>query len=152
MSKTKTRTFRCIECGVGTVRPIARVGRRQRYKMMELVLPAGVKVPTCDKCGVEYLSESSAAAEDAALEPLYRRELRRRAKEAIERLMPYVDERDLEQLMGLSRGYLSRLRTGQRDPSADLVALMTLLARNPRQRVVELRRSWEATIGGKPDA
>ena len=152
MSKAKANTFRCVECGKGTVRMAARAGRKQLYKMIELVLPAFVKVPTCDRCGAEYLSESSAAAEDAALEPLYRAELRQRAKAAIERLQPHVTEAELERLLGLSRGYLSRLRAAQRDPSPDLVALLTLLAKAPRSRVIELRRSWHDGVERKPAA
>ena len=146
------KTFRCLECGVGTVRPVARAGRRQRYKMVELVLPAHVKVPTCDHCGAEYLSGASAADEDAALEPLYRAELRRRASQAIEQLRAHVGEADLERLLGLSRGYLSRLRAGKRDPSADLVALLALLARSPRVRLGELRRNWSAGVQEEPAA
>ena len=149
---SKVKTFRCVECGTGTVRPVARAGRRTHYKMLDLVLPANVKVPTCDHCGAEYLSDSSAAAEDAALEPLYRAELRRRAQEALELLRPSVADAELELLLGLSRGYLSRLRAGRRDPSADLVALLTLLAKSPHRRVGELRRTWQDQSQGKPAA
>lgn len=152
MTKAKAKSFRCVGCGTGTVRPVARAGRRQRYKMVELVLPAKVKVPTCDKCGAEYLSDASAAAEDTALEPLYRGELCRRARQAIEQLRPHITEADLERLLGLSRGYLSRLRAGQRDPSAELVALLALLAKNPRRRVTELRRTWDAQAEEEPAA
>ncbi len=68
----KKKMFRCVECGTGTVHPTKRAGRRQRYKRVELVLPTGIQVPTCDQCGAEYISETSAAAEDAALEPQLR--------------------------------------------------------------------------------
>jgi hypothetical protein len=59
---------------------------------------------------------------------------------------------ELERLLGLSRGYLSRLRDAQRDPSAGLVALLTLLAKKPKSRVAELRRSWQASASEKPAA
>ena len=152
MSKVKAKEFRCAECGTGSVRPVVRAGRRQRYQMIDLVLPATVPVPTCDNCGVEYLSESSAAAEDAALEPLYRAELGRRAKLAVDRLRMLVADADLERLLGLSRGYVSRVYTGQRYPSADLVALLVMLAKSPRRRIDELRRSWCQDERSKPAA
>ena len=151
-AQARMKKFRCVECGTGTVVPVARPGRRQRYKMVDLILPAKVKVPTCDHCGAEYLSDLSAAADDSALEPLYRAELRKRAGKAIDRIRPHVPEAELERVLGLSRGYLSRLRAGRRDPSGDLVALLALLAKSPRARIAELRRSWSAAEKGRPAA
>jgi hypothetical protein len=48
----------------------------------------------------------------------------------------------LEILLGLSLGYLSRLLGGTANPSPHLVAALLLLAKDPEQRLAELRRGW----------
>jgi hypothetical protein len=44
--------------------------------------------------------------------------------------------------LGLSQGYLSRIRAGQRQPSEELVSHLTLLARQPDKYVRRLERFW----------
>lgn len=65
---------------------------------------------------------------------------RARGAKAIRRLMHSRSQNELERLLGLSQGYLSRLAAGAGNPSAALVALLTLLANDP-SRIGELEQS-----------
>lgn len=65
---------------------------------------------------------------------------RARGAKAIRQLMHACSQSQLERLLGLSQGYLSRLAGGAGNPSAALVALLTLLAHNP-SRISELAQS-----------
>jgi hypothetical protein len=143
MSEFKPR--RCRECGEGMIRPLAKAGRRMPYRnMLALHVPATLAIPTCDSCGTEWIDGATAEALDAALEGAYIHELHRRLDAAIERItsMTSIPQRRLEQLLGLSEGYLSRLRTGRGDPSAQVVSALALLAQDPQARVQELDRLW----------
>ena len=67
---------------------------------------------------------------------------RARAKWAIDRLTkgrPRQTQRALEKRLGLSTGYLCRLRSGAGTPSVSLVAVLVLLANEPG-RLDELPR------------
>jgi hypothetical protein len=70
-------------------------------------------------------------------------DLRRLARQEIDRLTPYISQRRLERLLGLSQGYLSRLRSFAGTPSATLVCTLTLLAQAPKERLHELTEYWE---------
>lgn len=133
---------RCRECGVGKVRLVSKAGRQTRYRTMANVeVPADLELPTCDNCNVEWLDEASASRLDAALEAVYREELGKRVRGALDELINVVPQRELERLIGLSQGYLSKLRSGDRAPSPDLVTLLGLLA-NDVSRVEEVKAMW----------
>ena len=140
----KTEVLRkCKECGKGKIRPTARAGRSMPYRNMKaLEIPADFLIPTCDKCGAEWIDESTAEALDEALEKAYRRILRERVKKAIDVIAKYVSQKRLESLLGISQGYLSRLRSGERDPSPELVSNLVLISRDPAARVEELEQLW----------
>jgi hypothetical protein len=141
----KTRI--CRECGKGRVRVVRRKGRFMRYRTMDRVeVPADIGIPTCRRCGAEWVDDATARKVDAALERSYRVELVRRARAAILQLTRHVTSHELESLLGLSHGYLSKLKCGDRVPSPDLVAELGLLARKPAQRVNELRAYWKAPL------
>ena len=70
-------------------------------------------------------------------------ELRYLVWEELERLMPFISQRRLEILLGLSQGYLSRLRSGAGIPSASLVCILVLLSKDPKERLHELQQDWE---------
>jgi NMD protein affecting ribosome stability and mRNA decay len=144
MSASKQR--RCRECGTGQIRKVARFGRRASYKNMpDLEIPAQVKIPTCNRCGAEWLDQATARAIDRALEHVYRDELRQRFRRSIDAIVKHVSQRKLETLLGLSQGYLSKLRAGDRDPSPELVSDLALIARDPANRVQELEQFWSTT-------
>lgn len=53
-----------------------------------------------------------------------------------------LEVHNVDSFTGLSQGYLSRLHAGDGTPSAALVALLTLLAREPHERLRELELCW----------
>lgn len=73
-----------------------------------------------------------------------REQLLARLRAAIEQLFPqHIGMRQLEALLGLSKGYLSKLRHSHRmTPSPVLVSLLALLAVDPAQRISELVEFW----------
>jgi NMD protein affecting ribosome stability and mRNA decay len=134
---------RCRECGVGKITLLKKLGRVTPYKTFSaLAVPADVETPTCDHCGAEWHTEETAARLDAALEAVYRGELGRRAKEALVALTEVATQGRLEQLLGLSQGYVSKLLSEERVPSAELVAHLALLAADPKTRLKELEDFW----------
>jgi hypothetical protein len=142
MSKIKKRL--CKNCGIGEIRPLAKKGRFARYKSMpRLAIPSDLTIPTCNHCGAEWLDANTAKALDKALDAEFREELRQRAIRAIEEIGKYVSQRKLEALLGLSQGYLSKLRSGDRDTSAELVSQLALISKDPKHRVHELEIFWE---------
>lgn len=146
MSEFKPR--RCVECGEGTVRLLAKAGRRMPFRNMAAVtVPADFQIPTCDRCGAERIDGPTSEALDVVLEGAYSQELSNRLARSLERVLSYgVTQRRLEQLLGLSQGYLSRLKTERGDGSAQIVATLALLAED-RRRLDELNRLWGPEYG-----
>ncbi len=70
-------------------------------------------------------------------------DLRTRARVAVDILSHHISQRKLERLLGLSQGYLSRLRACVSNPSAELVANLAMLCQDPPTRLLELERFWE---------
>ncbi len=138
----KRNEFRCVECGEGKVRPLAKQGRQTRHKTMMLEVPADLEIPTCGHCGAEWFDDATARAVDEALEGIYRHELRERVRAAIDTLTEHVSQRKMERMLGLSHGYLSKLRNGSCDPSPELVGNLALLAHDPKRRIRELVEYW----------
>jgi len=61
--------------------------------------------------------------------------------------MLHISQRRLELLIGQSQGYLSRLRIGAGNPSAELVSHLAMLAHDPKTRLAELERYWAVSVG-----
>ena len=138
-----SKVFRCVECGKGMVRRLAKAGRTDVHKTMKLKIPARIKIPTCDACGAEFVDDQAARDIDAALEVSYRKRLHVLARRAIDVLSEHTQPTELERKLGLSQGYLSRLKNGSRDPSPDLVVVLSFLARAPKTRLRELEDIWK---------
>ena len=130
---------RCLCCGYSSVHPLARPGRVVRYRNTALTLPAELCLPACRRCKYEHFGLDAVPAE--LLESLYRADLRQRVAVAITRLQGFRSQRRTELLLGLSQGYLSRLRAGEGVPGAPLVSLLALLAAHP-QLIAELEAYW----------
>jgi hypothetical protein len=141
MSK-KTVTRRCHKCGVGQVCPVALAGRRAHYKMMELEIPKHVEIPTCDKCGAEWIDRQAARAIDGALEPVYREALRALWGDIMKKITARTSMRRVEQALGLSEGYLSKVSNGRSEPSAELISHLGLIARDVEPRLHEIDVLW----------
>jgi hypothetical protein len=139
------KTFVCPACGKGTVAPRGGKGRSFPYRQVPaLEIADDFLIPTCDSCNEMFISATVAKKLDAHLERQYQRLLADVVKSAIARIATHAPQQELEQLLGLSHGYLSKLRNGKREPSPTLVGELMMLAENPRKRVVELRRHWAA--------
>jgi transcriptional regulator with XRE-family HTH domain len=69
-------------------------------------------------------------------------DLRTRVRVAVDILSHHISQRRLEHLLGLSQGYLSRLRACVSNPSAELVANLAMLCQDPPTRLLELERFW----------
>jgi len=134
---------KCIHCGARAVKPRTGVGRTTRYRTMPTMpIPTDILIPACGRCGSEYLDETSSASLAPRLQAAYQASLRTRARVAIDILSKHISQRKLEQRLGLSQGYLSRLRAGDGNPSPELVSHLGLLCQDPPKRLVELERFW----------
>jgi len=143
MSDFKPR--RCRECGEGTILPLAKAGRRMPFRnMTALAVPSTLAIPTCNHCGSEWIDPKTAQAIDEALQGAYTDELHKRLVAAIDAILTATEipQRRLEQLLGLSVGYISRLRSGRGDASAQVVSALSLLAQDPKRRLKELDQLW----------
>jgi hypothetical protein len=135
--------LRCPKCDK-RARRVQREGRSIPFRNIgALALPTLLPIPTCPRCHQEFLDDQARQELDRLLPDLYAAELRHRVRVAIDTLSPrYISQRQLEQMLGLSQGYLSRLRAGAGTPSAELVSNLALLARDPLLRLHELRQFW----------
>lgn len=117
----------CVRCG-GRVKPLQREGRTTRYQAVAaLPIPPDFPIPTCIKCRAEYLDPALSGLLARVLQPLYQDVLQGAAAELIERICAATPQRRLELILGLSQGYLSKLKARAGRPSSPLVALLFLL-------------------------
>lgn len=119
-----------------------------RYRNLAVPVPEDVLIPTCFRCRAEFVDAVLRKEIHARLHAPYQRALRLRARRAIDTLTEHMSQRRLELLLGLSQGYLSRLRAGACNPSPELVSNLALLAIDPKRRLVELERYWGEPIVG----
>ena len=66
------------------------------------------------------------------------------AGQELRALAPYISQRQLELLLGLAQGYLSRLLAQAGNPSSPLVLLLALIAKDPQARLDEVQSYWRA--------
>lgn len=132
---------RCVKCKRLAVRGVCRPGRTVGYRNLgALPVPPDFPIPTCSRCFAEY--PPLADLLERILRPSYLAELRRRAALSIPLVCcSQISQRKLELLLGMSQGYLSRLKAEAGTPSAALVSLLHLLAIDPNL-LRELQRFW----------
>lgn len=131
----------CPQCGKRAVRAVGREGRTVGYRNIgALAIPPTYPIPTCSRCHAEYWPRADQILE-AHLRAGYQIELQRRGAQAITQVCKHISQRRLERLLGLSQGYLSRLKSEASTASAALVSLLHLLASEP-SRLAELDRFW----------
>lgn len=122
----------CIRCGAHRVTPRQGLGRTCAYRVFPaLPVPESVEVPTCGRCRAQYIDLQTAATLEPVLSAVYKKELTRRARQAIGSLSICISQAELERLTDISQGYLSRVYRGPGTPSPQLVALLALLAQDP---------------------
>lgn len=128
--------FECPACGEEVdVRPSG--PRTLAYRNIEALEVPSVDLPICSQCGEEWLDKEATERLHEALEAAYASALHDRAEWALGRLQCAIQQRDLERLLGLSGGYLSKLKAGKKT-SGPLTAVLLLLATDTR-RIDELR-------------
>lgn len=137
------KIWRCPECGRGQVKPVAVPGRTMRFlNIPNVEIPAGLAIPTCDDCGEEFMNGLLAEELDRALEVEYSARVARLATESIDVLGQDLRQDELERHLGLSQGYISKIKSGKKVPSADLALHLASLALDPG-RIPEERRVLE---------
>jgi len=137
------RHERCMHCGAKSVCPRKGAGRTIPYRTMPaLELPADLRIPSCGRCTRLFLDRMDKETLSKVLQERYRASLHNRIRIAIDTLSQHISQRKLECLIGISQGYLSRLRAGDGNPSPELVGHLALLCQDPKTRLVELERFW----------
>ena len=89
------------------------------------------------------MDEGTAEEITQALAAIYRERLHELIEWALRVLADYVPTGRLEALLGVTKGYLSRIRSGAKDPGATLTSELALLAKDPKKRLRELEQVWE---------
>jgi len=59
---------KCVACGKGEIKKIAKFGRRTKHRGMEIDVPSDLPIPTCDNCGEEFIDGDSARMIEAVLD------------------------------------------------------------------------------------
>ena len=131
MGRPLVLPFACIRCGANRVTPRQGPGRTYTYRVFPaLMVPEDVEIPTCGRCHAMYIDAQTAATLEPVLAAEYKRQLSRKAQQAITQLSPRISQRRLEKLIDLSQGYVCRIQGGHATPSGPLVVLLALLARD----------------------
>ncbi len=143
MIDVKWTEIPCVACAKGMVKLTAKAGRREWQRSVELEVPADFEIPTCTHCGEEYMNGEIARELDKALMPAYEERIRQLFTGALERLLEITGPTDLERKLGLSQGYLARIKAGTVTPSQQLVAMLASFARDPKKRLRELEETWQ---------
>lgn len=142
----------CPRCGCKSVRPKRRTGRTVPYRVLRaLEIPGDAALPTCGRCKYEALDAATLRLIRPQLDEAYRAILRNMVRDLINKVTVFTSQRRLEQLLGLSQGYLSRLRAGAATPSTELLCALALIASDPRTRLTEIALLW-STARSQPDA
>jgi len=132
---------RCTICGELVVNASIK-GEKHRFHAMLIRALNDIVVPTCNGCKRTYLDKNTATIVDNHLRQIYTAELQRRATALITGLMTLTTQWKLEWLLGLSSGYLSKIKNGKKSPSATLVAALALISIDPQKRMSELEDFW----------
>ena len=141
--KPKVKPMLCCRCGAKAVFKSKGVGRTIPYRTLPaLALPCDLVIAKCRRCKSLFIEQSESPEIRWRLQALYVKSLQRRIRTALEVLSQRISQRQLELLLGLSQGYLSRLKAGAGNPSSELVLLLALLSLNPAKHLATLRQFW----------
>jgi len=144
-AKRKARwPIKCPNCD-GTVRMTKRSGRTRRFRNIDaLPVPDDLAIPECDQCGETFMDAAVAARIDKAMHEIYQQDLKARAQAAIAAIIERgVTQQRVEQALGLSQGYLSKVRHGTTNVTPLLVSQLWRLSKSPSRQIRELERYWE---------
>ena len=141
------KSTRGPHCRARAVRGRPGAGRTTVYKTLPcLPLQSELLIPTCSRCRALFLPTNQKTG--ALLHLLYVAELRQRAQLAISTLRDVRSLRKLERLLGVSQGYLSKLRAETSNPSPELTLLLGLLASSPTPMLRRADAFWALPADG----
>lgn len=136
------KTIRCPSCGEQALALRAGPNRFVTHRRVQVEVPHDFALPECAACGARPISARVAEQLDPLLEAAYQVRLQALVDADLERLAERRPLYEWEHLLGLSKGWLSKVREA-RAPGPQLVALVRLLA-NDANRERELRELWAA--------
>lgn len=152
-------------CAHDHIEPRIGTGRKLAYRhISDLSVPDDLALPTCTSCNNMFLDRFSAHAFDVAMQPVYKRALVKKAKEALDILKQAgVQSRDIGPWLGLPTSCLIALKDDNKPvklletqpltiddsecalDTAQVAALMLLALRETKTHVEDLRRMWSAS-------
>lgn len=143
---SRKRMFRCVECG-GDVVTVTGAGRTSEFKLgIPLPVPADFEIPTCVHCGEMYLTVERGEELTRRQAPAYDAWLKNHSVELIEllRARHTTTLRHLERASGVTRTYFSKLLSGKKTPSLQLVRLLEAFEAAPEEVQRHLDgRAWK---------
>ena len=134
------KRIECPVCGETALEMRRGPGRTMKHRLLEVDVPSDFPLPECGSCGARPINWRTAELLDPVLEKAYQQKLSALVGADIERLEKVKPLYEWERELGLSAGYLSKVRN-EKAPSAQLVALVRLLANEPNRRA-ELADLW----------
>ena len=133
----------CCRCGASAVVKSTGVDRTIPYRTLPaLPLPSDLVIACCKRCKTLFPEQSGPDELRLRLQALYVESLQSRIRTALAVLKQSISQRRLELLLGVSQGYLSRLKAGAGNPSSELVLLLALLSLDPEKQLANLQQFW----------
>ena len=133
----------CCRCGASAVVKSTGVNRTIPYRTLPaLPLPSDLVIACCKRCKCLFPEQSEPDELRLRLQALYVESLQNRIRTALAVLKQSISQRRLELLLGVSQGYLSRLKAGAGNPSSELVLLLALLSLDPEKQLANLQLFW----------
>lgn len=137
----RTRAPMCYTCEIGHFHPRNVKGMTFDYRdEPALVVEEELVLPTCDHCGEMRLSPAQADALDAALARAYDHRRIAQTTALLDDLKQRVHLRqnEIEHILGLSHGYVSKAQKGVKVFSAPTYRLLRVLRDRPRETLESL--------------
>ena len=133
----------CCRCGANAVVKSRGVDRTIPYRTLPaLPVPSDLVIACCKRCKSLFPEQSAPDELRLRLQALYVESLQSRIRTALAVLKQRISQRRLELLLGVSQGYLSRLKAGAGNPSSELVLLLALLSLDPEKQLANLQQFW----------
>lgn len=108
------------------------------YRDTEVELREDLILPTCDSCGEHRLNEEDTERLDEALKRSYREQRREEQRELIESVTGRLAQTEIEQILGLSSGYISKAKRGEKTLHSSTYRALLVLDEHPE--------AWLSTI------
>lgn len=139
MDKMNFKERKCPSCGQGNVKNKMEAGRTMPYKdLPDVPVPDDLKLPTCNHCNDMMIRGDLLDELDTALEKAYLKLKAKRVKqslEAIKKKTKHISQAELERLIGLSPGYLSKLTRGIKPSSKMLDRFLFMIENDPSKSI-----------------